>query len=67
MRVTSLARLSVARASARRTFASVAAAASAGAPVEKFQQLDQLLPTPSAQRNAAGAPGAPGPSRGASR
>ena len=34
-----------------------AAAAPAGAPVEKFQQLDQLLPTPSAQRNAAGAPG----------
>jgi hypothetical protein len=33
------------------------AAAPAGAPVEKFQQLDQLLPTPSAQRNAAGAPG----------
>jgi hypothetical protein len=34
-----------------------AAAAPAGAPVEKFQQLDQLLPTPTAQRNAAGAPG----------
>ena len=34
-----------------------AVAAPAGAPVEKFQQLDQLLPTPSAQRNAAGAPG----------
>ena len=33
------------------------AAAPAGAPVEKFQQLDQLLPSPSAQRNAAGAPG----------
>ena len=34
-----------------------ASAAPAGAPVEKFQQLDQLLPTPTAQRNAAGAPG----------
>ena len=34
-----------------------AAAAPAGAPVEKFQQLDQLLPTPSTPRNAAGAPG----------
>ena len=33
-------------------------AASAGAPVEKFQQLDQLLPSPTPQRNAAGAPGA---------
>ncbi len=35
-----------------------ASAAPGGAPVEKFQQLDQLLPTPTAQRNAAGAPGA---------
>ena len=35
-----------------------AASAHAGAPVAKFQQLDQLLPTPTAQRNAAGAPGA---------
>ena len=33
-------------------------AASAGASVEKFQQLDQLLPSPTPQRNAAGAPGA---------
>ncbi len=32
--------------------------AASGAPVEKFQQLDQLLPSPTAQRNAAGAPGA---------
>jgi hypothetical protein len=39
------------------TAAAVGSAAPAGAPVEKFQQLDQLLPTPSAQRNAAGAPG----------
>ena len=35
----------------------IAAAASAGAPVEKFQQLGPLLPSPNAQRNAAGAPG----------
>ncbi len=33
-------------------------AAPTGAPVEKFQQLDHLLPSPNAQRNAAGAPGA---------
>ncbi len=33
------------------------AAAAAGAPVEKFQQLETLLPSPNAQRNAAGAPG----------
>jgi len=33
-------------------------AASTGAPVEKSQQLGQMLPTPNAQRNAAGAPGA---------
>jgi hypothetical protein len=33
------------------------AAAPRGAPVEKFQQLEQLLPSPNAQRNAAGAPG----------
>jgi hypothetical protein len=33
-------------------------AAESGAPVEKFQQLDQTVPTPSAQRNASGAPGA---------
>ena len=32
--------------------------AASGAPVEKFQQLDQLLPSPTPQRNAAGAPGA---------
>jgi hypothetical protein len=32
--------------------------AAAVSPVEKFQQLDQLLPSPTAQRNAAGAPGA---------
>ncbi len=31
--------------------------ARSAAPVEKFQQLEQLLPTPNAQRNAAGAPG----------
>ncbi len=29
-----------------------------GSPVEKFQQLDQMLPTPGAQRLASGAPGA---------
>ena len=34
------------------------AAHSSGLPVDKFQQLDQLLPSPNAQRNAAGAPGA---------
>ena len=34
-----------------------AAAPSTGAPVEKFQQLEQPLPSPTAQRNAAGAPG----------
>ena len=28
-----------------------------GSPVAKFQQLEQLLPSPNAQRNAAGAPG----------
>lgn len=39
-------------------FATLLRAANNGAPVEKFQQLDQLLPTPTAQRNAAGAPGA---------
>ncbi len=32
--------------------------AESGAPVEKFQQLDQTVPTPSAQRLASGAPGA---------
>jgi hypothetical protein len=37
---------------------SLPSSALAGAPVAKFQQLDQLLPTPNAQRNAAGAPGA---------
>lgn len=37
--------------------ASLSAANTRGAPVEKFQQLEQLLPAPSAQRNAAGAPG----------
>ncbi|WP_414662735.1 M1 family metallopeptidase [Horticoccus sp. 23ND18S-11] len=35
----------------------VTRAFSAGAPVDKFQQLEQLLPSPNAQRNAAGAPG----------
>ena len=39
-------------------FATLLRAANNGAPVEKFQQLDQLLPSPTAQRNAAGAPGA---------
>lgn len=39
-------------------FAALLRAANNGAPVEKFQQLDQLLPSPTAQRNAAGAPGA---------
>ncbi len=34
------------------------AVADPGAPVEKFQQLDQTVPTPSAQRIASGAPGA---------
>ncbi len=29
----------------------------AATPVDKFQQLEQLLPSPTAQRNAAGAPG----------
>lgn len=33
-------------------------AAQPGSPVEKFQQLDQLLPTPGPQRAASGAPGA---------
>jgi hypothetical protein len=33
------------------------AAAESGAPVGKFQQLDPTIPTPSAQRNASGAPG----------
>lgn len=33
------------------------AASSPGAPVEKFQQLGTWLPSPNAQRNAAGAPG----------
>lgn len=33
------------------------AAAQSGAPVEKFQQLDSPLPTPSPQRIASGAPG----------
>ncbi len=33
------------------------AAAESGAPVGKFQQLDQTVPTPSAQRIASGAPG----------
>ncbi|MFM8904109.1 MAG: hypothetical protein ACKOIB_02525 [Verrucomicrobiota bacterium] len=33
------------------------AAAGPGAPVGKFQQLDTLLPTPTAQRLATGAPG----------
>ena len=40
------------------TLAALLPAAPTGAPVEKFQQLDQLLPSPTAQRNAAGAPGA---------
>jgi len=31
--------------------------AESGLPVGKFQQLDQTVPTPSAQRNASGAPG----------
>jgi hypothetical protein len=35
-----------------------AAAQQGGAPVSKFQQLDQTAPTPSAQRIASGAPGA---------
>jgi len=34
-----------------------ATAAEPGAPVGKFQQLEQMLPTPSAQRIASGAPG----------
>jgi hypothetical protein len=38
-------------------FAARVFAAESGAPVAQFQQLEQLLPTPSAQRNAAGAPG----------
>ena len=33
-------------------------AAQPGSPVEKFQQLDQMLPTPTPQRLASGAPGA---------
>jgi hypothetical protein len=33
------------------------AAAESGAPVAKFQQLEQLLPSPTAQRTASGAPG----------
>lgn len=33
-------------------------AAEPGAPVAKFQQLEQMLPTPTAQRAASGAPGA---------
>jgi len=33
------------------------AAAESGAQVQKFQQLDPSIPTPSAQRNASGAPG----------
>jgi hypothetical protein len=37
------------------SFALVSAAD--GTPAGKFQQLEQLLPTPTAQRNAAGAPG----------
>ncbi len=37
---------------------SLSGAAGPGAPVAKFQQLDTLLPTPSAQRLATGAPGA---------
>ena len=39
-------------------FATLLRAANNGAPVEKFQQLDQLLPTPTPQPNPAGAPGA---------
>jgi hypothetical protein len=39
-------------------FALSIVAAESGSPVGKFQQLDQTVPTPSAQRNAAGAPGA---------
>lgn len=35
----------------------LAAGGPAAVPVEKFQQLDQLLPSPTPQRNAAGAPG----------
>ena len=53
----------------RRTFAAVAglalfalaaglpAASPSASPVAKLQQLEQLLPSPNAQRNAAGAPG----------
>lgn len=37
--------------------ASVPLFAAAGAQVAKFQQLEQLLPSPTPQRNAAGAPG----------
>jgi Peptidase family M1 domain len=37
--------------------ASLVVATEPGAPVGKFQQLDHLLPTPSTQRNASGAPG----------
>ncbi|MBI2518691.1 MAG: M1 family metallopeptidase [Opitutae bacterium] len=32
-------------------------ATESGAPIAQFQQLEQLLPTPTARRNAAGAPG----------
>jgi hypothetical protein len=39
-------------------FSRVLFAAQPGSPVEKFQQLDQILPTPTPQRNASGAPGA---------
>ncbi|MES2694225.1 MAG: M1 family metallopeptidase [Verrucomicrobiota bacterium] len=44
-------------------FATLASSAATAAPspgaeaIEKFQQLEQLLPSPNAQRNAAGAPG----------
>jgi hypothetical protein len=37
---------------------SLVSAAPEGTPVGKFQQLEQVLPTPNAQRNASGAPGA---------
>ena len=36
---------------------SLLAATPSGASIEKIQQLEQLLPSPNAQRNAAGAPG----------
>ncbi len=39
------------------TVCRLAAAQAAPSPIEKFQQLEQVLPSPNAQRNAAGAPG----------